>query len=96
MTFSVALNDVMDDIGASLKVRETKTETATSCAILQTIAHHPSKLYIFGSWYESSSTACLKSDIDQALIYHCFPVATKLASCPRPISCLVIPDNQVT
>ena len=60
MMFSIALNDVMDVISASLKVRKTKTETATSCEILQTIAYHPSTVYIFGSWYKGSSTAGLQ------------------------------------
>ena len=89
----MALSHVMEDVGASLSVKRTKKESATSSEILQAIALYPLKVYIFGSWYEGSSTIGLGSDIDNALVSLCFPVVTQASHFPRPISYLLIPDK---
>ena len=93
-SLSLALNNAMDDTGASLNVRKTKTVTATSSEILQTISIYPKAVYIFGSWYEGSSVLGLGADIDNAIISDCFPVVTQASDFQHLISYLLINDKQ--
>ena len=84
----------MEDLGATIELRNVNTEAAITAEILQTIEVAPSSLYIFGSKYEGTSTEGLLSDSDIAVILPHMPVITNIANCPSSSSYLLVPDEQ--
>ena len=84
----------MEDLGATIETRNMTTEAAISGEILHTIAVAPSSLYVFGSYYEGTSTEGLLLDIDGAIILHDMPVITDIANCPSSNSYLLVPEEQ--
>ena len=91
---SKALFNEMEDLGATIENRNIQMESAISGEILGTIANAPFSLYIFGSYYEGTSTEGLQPDYDVAYIIPHMPVITDVANCPRSESYLLVPDEQ--
>ena len=93
-SLSLDLFNIMEDLGATIETRNMTTEAAISGEILHTIAVAPSSLYVFGSYYEGTSTEGLLPDIDGAIILHDMPVITDIANCPSSNSYLLVPEEQ--
>ena len=93
-SLSLALFNIMEDLGATIETRNIKMEAAVSMEILQTITHAPSSLYVFGSVYEGTSTEGLLPDVDVAVIRPHMPVITDIAKCPSSNNYLLVPDEQ--
>ena len=84
----------MEDLGATIENRNIKMEAAISNEILRTITVSPASEYIFGSYYEGTSTEGLLPDIDAAYILPHMPVITDIANCPSSNSYLLVPEEQ--
>ena len=93
-SLSLDLFNAMEDLGATIENRNIKMETAISREILYTIAFAPTSLYIFGSYYEGTSTVGLQPDIDEAYILPDMPVITDIANCPSSNNYLLVPEEQ--
>ena len=93
-SLSLGLFIIMEDLGATIENRNIKMEAAISNEILNTIAYAPSSQYVFGSYYEGTSTEGLLPDIDGALILPHMPVITDIANCPSSNSYLLVPEEQ--
>ena len=93
-SLSLALFTTMEDLGATIEIRNITTQAAISREILNTITLSPVSVYIFGSRYEGTSTEGLLPDIDGALILPHMPVITDIANCPSSNSYLLVPDEQ--
>ena len=93
-SLSLALFYVMEDLGATIEIRNITTETAISAEILNSIAVAPSSQYVFGSAYEGTSTKGLLPDTDVAFIPPHMPVITDIANCQSSNSYLLVPDEQ--
>ena len=93
-SLSLALFNAMEDLDATIEIRNIKMEAAISNEIITTIAVAPSSLYIFGSEYEGTSTEGLLPDSDVALIPSHMPVITDIVNCPSSNSYLLVPEEQ--
>ena len=93
-SLSLDLFNTMEDLGATIENRNITMEAAISMEIICTIAVAPSSLYVFGSYYEGTSTEGLLPDIDVALILPHMPVITNIAYCPSSNNYLLVPDEQ--
>ena len=93
-SLSRALFNVMEDLGATIEIRNLKMEAAMTTEILDTIKLSPVSAYIFGSHYEGTSTEGLLPDKDEAYIPPHMPVITDIANCPSSNSYLLVPDVQ--
>ena len=93
-SLSLALVGVLEDLGATIETRNVNMETTISGEILDTIALAPASVYIFGSYYEGTSTEGLQPDVDVAYILPDMPVITDIANCPISNSYLLVPEEQ--
>ena len=93
-SLSLDLFGVMEDLGATIETRNITTEAAISGEILDTITVAPSSAYVFGSYYEDTSTEGLLPDVDVAYILPDMPVITDIANCPSSNSYLLVPEEQ--
>ena len=93
-SLSLALFGVLEDLGATIETRNIRMDAAISCEIIYTIAALPGSFYVFGSYYEGTSTEGLLPDFDQACILPDMPVITDIANCPSSNSYLLVPDEQ--
>ena len=84
----------MEDLCATIEIRNLKMEATITTEILATITFSPVSVYIFGSMYEGTSTEGLQPDIDEAYILSNMPVITYIANCPSSNSYLLVPDVQ--
>ena len=93
-SLSLALFGVLEDLGATIETRNIRMDAAISSEIIFTIAALPESVYIFGSYYEGTSTKGLLPDYDVAVILPDMPVITDIANCPSSNSYLLVPDEQ--
>ena len=93
-SLSLALFGVLEDLGPTIETRNIRMDAAISSEIIFTIAALPESVYIFGSYYESTSTEGLLPDYDVAVILPDMPVITDIANCPSSNSYLLVPDEQ--
>ena len=91
---SLALFGVLEDLGATIETRNVIMEAAILTEILDTIAALSGSLYVFGSYYEGTSTEGLLPDYDVAYILPDMPVITDIANCPSSNSYLLVPEEQ--
>ena len=93
-SLSLALFGVLEDLGATIETRNINMENAISDEILRTITVSPCSVYVFGSYYEGTSTEGLLPDFDIAGILPDMPVITDIANCPSSNSYLLVPEEQ--
>ena len=93
-TLSLALYQVLEDIGANLEVRNLWKETFTTIEIIQTIAFQPrTSIYYFGSSREGTTTVDMNPDIDKVDVHNRFPIITDCSDIPSEICLLMVNDN---
>ena len=95
-TLSLKLYQVLEDIGASLEMRETYMEASTcfdslSTLIFQDLAH----VYTFGSMYEGSTTRDMYSDADHVIVDDILPVVCDISKTPNGKCLAVVQDENV-
>lgn len=92
---SLRLYQVMEDIGATVDMRNTMKNSSITREILQTIAFQQDELtsYIFGSSYEGTTTPGMDSDNDTVLISDNLPVVIDCAEHPYGKSLLLLQDR---
>ena len=93
-SLSLDLFGVLEDLGATIENRNIMMESTITGEILRTITVSPGSVYVFGSYYEGTSTEGLLPDFDIAGILPDMPVITDIANCPSSNSYLLVPEEQ--
>ena len=87
---------VLEDVGASTEVRNLWTDQITTKEILGIMLTQPSiNVYIFGSFYEGTTTIGMCSDVDQVAIFNNLPVVIDPGDHPIG-TCLLLVQDETT
>ena len=91
---SLALYQVLEDIGASVDMRNIWQETWATRDIIQTISCMPEvSVFSFGSSREGTTTVDMNPDIDRVLVDNRFPVITDCSHVSGEKCLLFVQDN---